>query len=820
MQAARPYLRRHTWQPRRVCEETMATSRPGYQVPYADLASALLATSEVVPRARLIAEQALNLVPDGAAVVYVLDENQSFVPKATAGEVAFQEVSVEGGATTLGEAAERMAPVLWAGSDLPREAYAHLNVRRTLASLAVLPLLLDETLIGAIEVLSFEGPISDATLSTLSDLGSFSARGLASSMAYETERNNQLQSITRITQMYDLEKVFNATAEMDQLLPLITTKFQDILNVQTVNLWMVEGNGLLLMSRTGFDTAYELESRQAGTEGIASVVADTGESVVIDSADDERLQKRNAKVEEGAAFSLMAAPILHQGAVVGVVEALNKLDGTPFDEDDLFLLSMMSETASNALHNASLLQAERKVAILETLVQVSREITSTLDLERVLQAIVEQPQAVTPYERAVLALEESGKLRVRAISGMKEIKPGDTEVNRCQELLEWLSIYDEELFVRQHGEEVDDPRPETRAKFQRYFSQTGMRGFYSLPLADDTGRVGLLAFESSDPDFLNEAHLEMIRVLAGQATVALRNAQMYKEVPFIGIIEPLLQRKRQFLAMGRRRRRASLAVAGGVALFLAVFPLPMRVDGEAIVAPARTARVQPEVEGVVSRVLVREGDAVKAGTALAELETWNYRAALAQAQAQHNTALSEMNRALAGNDAAEAGVRRVQADYWAAEVQRARERLERTRLSSPIEGVVATPRVENFVGKHLAAGDTFAEVLDSTHALVDVAIDEEDVPLLRTGQRAALKLEGLPARTFRGEVTVVSLRGETRDESRVFYARVSVPNPTGEIRAGMQGHSKVSVGWRVAGYVFFRRPAMWFWSKLWSWFGW
>ncbi len=37
-----------------------------------------------------------------------------------------------------------------------------------------------------------------------------------------------------------------------------------------------------------------------------------------------------------------------------------------------------------------------------------------------------------------------------------------------------------------------------------------MRGFYAVPLTDDDGRVGTLSFESSDPDFLGPAHLEMI----------------------------------------------------------------------------------------------------------------------------------------------------------------------------------------------------------------------------------------------------------------------------------------------------------------------
>jgi len=40
------------------------------------------------------------------------------------------------------------------------------------------------------------------------------------------------------------------------------------------------------------------------------------------------------------------------------------------------------------------------------------------------------------------------------------------------------------------------------------------------------------------------------------------------------------------------------------------------------------------------------------------------------------------------------------------------------------------------------------------------------------------------------------------------------------MRAGMQGRGKIWAGWRPAGYVLFRRPAMWIYSKLWNWFGW
>jgi len=785
--------------------------------------SSLLQEREVQPRAVLLAQQITEILPGAAAVVYLLEEveeNTRWSAKAVAGEIHLDNEVLPFDSGTLGLLAKDNRPMLLSGANLVREDYAHLHARRTLFSLAYVPMVVNETLIGAVEVATFDEAINEADLADLVELIDYAAPAFSSANQYEAERNSHLESISRLTQLYDVEKVFNSTLEMDELNPLITAKVRQLLEAQAVNLWMVKDDQeLLLMDRSGEDATCEVGASEKTGEGYVSEVSDSGEALIIEDANDERLQRRNAR-GDGSIFSAMLAPLVVKGFEVGVLEVVNKLEGTPFNEDDLFLLNSIAETAASALNNAGLLQAERKVEILETLVKVSAEITSTLDLDRVLDAIVTGPGAVIPYERAAIALEDRGRLKVRAITGMPRINPQDPNVVRLQELLEWASLSNDEVSFSQHGDQFDDPRPETQAKLGKYFSESGMRGFYAIPLADDDGRVGTLSFESSDPDFLGPAHLEMIKILTSQATVALRNASLYREVPFIDLLKPVLDRKRKFMALEKRRRALLLAGGAAAVLFLLIFPLPLRVVGDASVSPAQSVLIQPEVEGVVQRVNVREGDAVNAGTVLATLSDWQYKAQLAAAQAKYETAVSQMNRSLNDNDGGEAGIQRIQADFWASELARARERLDRTQLRSPINGVVATSHVEDLVGRKLMPGDTFAEVVDTSRAIVDVAIDEDDVLLLHAGEKASIKLDGFPTRTFHGVVTVVSPRSQVQGTDRFFFARVLVSNPDGAIRDGMQGRGKVVTGWSPAGKVLFRRPAIWIWSKLWSWFGW
>ena len=802
----------------------MPIQSSGLKLNLTELSARLFEEREVVPRARRVAQAIAELLPGSAVNLYaapLLNNAEGWTVLATAGEPAIPEPVIPYGSGTLGTLAHDPKPLLFEGKTLIREEYAHVNVRRTLQSLSYLPVLQSENLIGAIEILTFDSRIGESQLRELNSITELVGAALLGAQTYQEEHQNTLASITRLTQLYDIEKVFSSTLEMDELLPIIGSKVREMLECEAVNIWLLEPDESVRLShQAGSDVTVQEGALQKPGAGIAGDVSDNGEPVLIQQADDERLARRNHDVEDGTVTSLIAAPIMDRESLVGVLEAVNRLDGTPFDDDDLFTLSRLSESAAIALHNASLLAAERKVEILETLVNVSHEITSTLDLNRVLQAVVNGPSTVIPYERAAIALEQRGRMQLRAVSGTVEFNPEDPQIAELSRILQWAALLQEPTLISQHGEEISTDRETTRAKFQSYFAQNGMRAFHAVPLADDEGRVGVLSFESQDPDFLTPAHLEMIKVLASQATVALRNASLYKEVPFIGVLEPLIERKRKFLALEKQRRALLVAAACAALLFLALFPLPLRIDGTATVAAGRSARIGAEVEGVVKQVNVKEGDHVRAGAVLATLEDWDYRSALAAAQAKREIAITLKNRALAANDDTEAGIQQAQADFWTAEVARAQERLDRTAVRSPIDGIVATPHMESLVGRKVKFGENFVDVVDNSQAVVDLDIDQNDIGLVVPGQRARLKLDGFPARTFQGQVTVVSPLGRLEGDTRTFYARIAVPNPQNVLRAGMQGRGKVSTGWHPAGKVFFRQPVMWIWSKLWEWFGW
>ena len=148
----------------------MATQGSVLAVDIAAFSARLLDHRELFPRARTIVEAVADVLPGTAASLYLLiteNGNQFWASQATIGDVTMHESVVAADRGTLGVLAAKTEPLIFSQRELVREQYAHLNVRRTLNSLAYVPLLKHGDLFGAIEILSFDGVILDSSLAAL-----------------------------------------------------------------------------------------------------------------------------------------------------------------------------------------------------------------------------------------------------------------------------------------------------------------------------------------------------------------------------------------------------------------------------------------------------------------------------------------------------------------------------------------------------------------------------------------------------------------------------------------------------------------------------
>jgi RND family efflux transporter MFP subunit len=790
-----------------------------------EVGATLLSTPDRTTRASIVASAIVTQLPNCACAVHRFiheDVENAWTVIGLAGDIA-PSPDIAGSGNRL------MAPLvldspeilIYTSVEILREDYAHLSITRSVSSIAYVPLLQDEELVGAAEVLFFSGTPRLEDFESIMPAVQLAPAAILAAEGMEAQRRDLLDSVHRMSQLYDLEKSLNASLEMDAVTALIPVKAAAMLPCQAMHLWMFDGEVLRLIATHGSDGTVETGMTQSPGEGYVADMAEEGEALLIADAEDKRLERRNAtldpELEAVPVSNALLVPLMQDEAEVGVLEAVNKEEGV-FDDDDQFLMISMAETIASALKNASLLLAERKLEILKALVHVSGEITSTLRLDRLLGIIVNSPQNVLPYERCAIALDRRGKLQLKSVSGMAALPLGDITVERLNQLMRWLATQTELLHIRQTEASGDGKQEDIPGPVAEYFAATGFRALYAVPLSDDQGRVGMLTYESSAADFLDVPHIEMIKILAAQATVAIRNALLYRDVPLITLIEPLVKKRRALLS-NPRSRWMTLGILVECALFLSFFPLPMRVSGDATVAGQHMVTIAAPFDGNVTTVLAHEGQRVTAGDVLGAINDWQWRADLASKEAKYQQAMLVMQNDLA-RGAPQSGADREQAEFMHAEMERARTRVEDAKLRSPIDGIVVTPDLQNVGGRRLAAGDAFAQVLDLSSALVEVSIPERDTVSMKPGEDVAVKLDSYPQRTWHGRVSVVSPEAKAGDGERRFTVEVPLPNGDASLRAGMTGRGKVSLGWKPAGYVLLRGPALWVWQTLWNWIGW
>ena len=679
---------------------------------------------------------------------------------------------------------------------------------------------------GVIEVINHRsGEFGADDAAFLEEASRFTAQALQNLQGIEGERQVQYSTLERLTSLYDLSRIFNSTLELEQLLPIVAEKIRDILTAQACNLWLVnaEGNEIYFVQQAGLDPSTEEDGRMKLGEGLLGQIAKHGRAQVIeDASKEDLLAERQKAAGESPIQSVMVAPLQKEEQVLGVVELVNKMDGSAFNEDDLFFLTSVCEQAAVALHNANLLESERKVHILDALLTISQEITSTLNLDHVLTTVVNQSANVVPFDTCAIGFFDRNRFVIGAVSGEADI-PKTPEMEELRGVMEWAANQAGPVSADEYENGWQVEPEEAEARLVPVLKSRDLSGFYAIPLRDDQGILGVIALLSRDAEFLNSMQKETVGILASQTSVAIRNALLYQQVPLASFLKPLAERRQKLMALPYARWLEIGWKVGIAAVLLTIVPWRMRVAGNATVVPAERRVVSAEIGGVIQRVPVWEGETVEKGEILAQLDDGDDRIKLAQAQANLSQARRDLSEAEFRRDLTAAGQARLRTEMYQTAVNVEQERVEHARLRAPIAGMIVTPKVEEKTGKLLAPGDAFCELVEQNRVAVEMNVSESEISFVRAGNFVALKLNAFPTTTFPGSVERVGAQSVSAEGEQFFIVRAAFRNPRGEIRDGMVGKGKVSArggwfgsAWYPIGYILLRSPFNWVWQKAWS----
>lgn len=258
-------------------------------------------------------------------------------------------------------------------------------------------------------------------------------------------------------------------------------------------------------------------------------------------------------------------------------------------------------------------------------------------------------------------------------------------------------------------------------------------------------------------------------------------------------------------------------LAGAVLLLLAaVLPGTHRVSGDAVLRGSVQRVVLAPVDGFIATATARPGDVVAADAVLAQLDDQALRLEVARWQAEYERLNNEYREALSLLDSAKVAVLRAEMDRAAADFELAQDNLSRSEIRAPIAGIVVSGDFSQSLGAPVQRGATLFELAPLDGYRVSARISEREVAQLAPGQRGRLVLTAMPGADLYVAVERVTPVSEVVDGSNVFEVEARLVGAPANLRPGMQGVVKFSVGRARLLWLWTHDALDWLRVKLWS----
>jgi membrane fusion protein, multidrug efflux system len=225
--------------------------------------------------------------------------------------------------------------------------------------------------------------------------------------------------------------------------------------------------------------------------------------------------------------------------------------------------------------------------------------------------------------------------------------------------------------------------------------------------------------------------------------------------------------------------------------------------------PNEEVIVSSEVDGILRSITVDEGTGVAKGKALAVIDDIDYslevqraEAALKQTEATlSNTKLEYVRKESLYKEQlvtqqqfddvstrlalAEAEVERAKAS-----LSLARQKHIKTKISSPLSGVVKEKKVEK--GNFVKNGTPLFTIIQTDPLKLNFTVNEKDLAGLKTGQEALFKVDAFPDKEFKSTLTIIYPSLEER--TRTLRVEAKAPNWDGKLKPGLFAHVTVYTG--------------------------
>lgn len=320
----------------------------------------------------------------------------------------------------------------------------------------------------------------------------------------------------RLTSILDLDTV------LTQVVELIKEQY----GYYFIGVFLLDETGQYAVARAGTgELGRRLAERQfqlqVGEEGLIGWVAANGRFANIP---DVTQDKRYLRVEDiSRTRSELDLPLTMGDELLGVLTLQSKRPSA-FPATDIPFLQLLADQVAIAIHNAAEYEGERLARQLaETLQKSGRALTSTLDLSKVLDRILAELADIVAYDRGSVLAPEGDELVMIGARGFPTASPQI----RIPIGHERESIY-KQIYETQRPLPIPDVT--RRDDWQQVDFLPPTRSWLGLPLIHRDTVIGMFSLARETLDPYSEDEIALATAFAGQAAVALRNAQLYDKV--------------------------------------------------------------------------------------------------------------------------------------------------------------------------------------------------------------------------------------------------------------------------------------------------